>query len=127
MTTQAHSLTIILETFDLISSTTILGTLYGIVFTLYCFCARTLYLQPDNRKQAVSTLSCISFLLLCATGYLAVNARIIQLVYIEHADYPGAPLNYEASIDSTKEQYNILAGVFDLVLQTLTMAVQVSH
>jgi hypothetical protein len=118
----------LLEAFDIIGCTTILGALYGIAFMLYCLCARSLYLQlqePDKRRQARFTIGYISLQLFCATAYTALNARGIQLAYIDHADFPGGPLIYEASNQPTLRPYMIAASILDLTLQTLTMAIQV--
>src|SRR5689334_20733194 len=95
---------ILTETFDLIGSTTILGVFYGIAFTLYCLCARSLYLQlqePNKQRQTRFTLGWMTLLLFCATIYLALNAGIGQLAYIRHADFPGGPVSYEASLTNS--------------------------
>lgn len=57
------------EALDLISSTTILGVFYGIVFSLYVLCGWSLYLKlqnPDKRRQAKFSLGYISVLFFCA-------------------------------------------------------------
>lgn len=122
--------TLLLEALDLVSNTTILGTFYGIIFTLYCLCARSLYLQllkPDERRQAKFTLAYISLLFACTTAFLALNARFVQLAYINHSDFPGGPLEYEDSLDSSTKPYVISGGILDLIVKVATMAIQVSH
>lgn len=124
----SQSLLFFLETLDLIGSTTFLGALYGIIFAVYCLCAQSLYLQlrePDKRRQARFTLGYISLQFVCVTAYVALNARAMQLVYVEHADFPGGPWIYENSNDPTLTPYKIAASIIDLALQTLTMGIQV--
>ncbi len=92
------------ESLDVLGCNTILGVFYGIAFTLYCLCAQSLYPQlhkPDQRRQAGFTLGCISLLLICATSWFALNARTIQLAYINHADFLGGPLAFELEFSST--------------------------
>lgn len=118
------------EAFDLIGSTTINGVLYGITFSLYCLCAWQLYLQlqkPDKRHQAKISLVYTSVLYVCATGVLALNARIIQLAYINYANLPGGSLGYEESISSTPKSYRIPLNILNFVIEILTMAIQVRH
>lgn len=118
------------EAFDLLSSTTILGVLYGIAFTLYCHCARLLCLQlsnPGRRKQARFSLAYISLILICGTAYLALVARFMQLAYIDHANDPGGPRGFKVSYNSTTEIYGAAIGIFDLAVEVLTMAIQVSY
>lgn len=124
----SQSLLFFLETLDLIGSTTVLGALYGIAFTLYCLCVQSLYLQfrePDKRRQARFTIGYISFQFFCATAFLALNARAMQLAYIDHADFPGGPWIYENSNHPTFRPYMTAGNTLDLTLQTLTMAIQV--
>lgn len=115
------------EALDLIGCTTILGVSYGITFSLYCPCAWSLYLkiqQPDKRYRAGFTLGYISLLFFCATAYLSMNVRVIQLAYINHADFPGGPLIYEGS--SATMPYDGAAEILDFVIEVLIMAIQVS-
>ncbi len=116
------------EAIDLLSSTTVLGAFYGISFTLYCLCARSLYLQlqvPDKRRQARFALGYTSFLFLCATCILAINARLDQVSYINHADYPGGPLLYEVTHSQTTDSYVTAGATFIVIIEVLTTAIQV--
>lgn len=118
----------LLESFDLISCTTVLGAFYGITFSLYCLCARPLYLKlqnPEKRRQARFSFGYISFLFFCATSVFALNARIIQLAYVDHADFPGGPFAYEVSYSSAITRYQATATVLNFIIQVLTMAIQV--
>lgn len=116
------------EVFDVLSSTTILGVFYGITFSLYCLCARPLYLNlqnPGKRRHAMFSLGFISLLLFCATGCVAMNARIIQLAYVDHADSPGGPYVYESLYGSAVRPYQTMDGVLELIIVVLTMSMQV--
>lgn len=127
---QPQSKTLLTESFDLISNTTVLGVLHGIACTLYCLCARSLYLQtrePDKRGQARFTLAYISLLLFCSMVYFILTVRMNQLAYINHADFPGGPFAYEKTYNSTTESYEIAIGVLDMIVESLTMAIQVSY
>lgn len=120
------------EAFDLISNTTILGVFYGIAFTLYCLCVRSLYLQlqdPDLRRQTRFTICYISLLFFCSTTYLALCARMGQLAYVNHAsDFPGGPLEYEHNRPSLESTANITTtSILGLIVEILTIAMQVSY
>lgn len=105
------------------------GLFYGIAFTLYCFCVRPLYLQlqdPDKGRHTRFTFAFISLLLVCATGILALNVRMIEMLAMDHLDFPGAPLEYETSDDaSTLKRYDAVTGILDFTLEVLTMAIQI--
>lgn len=125
-----ESLLFLFETFDIITCTVAIGVLYGIAFTLYCLSAWPLYCQlqePDKRRRARFTLGCISLLLLCATGILALNSRIIQLAYIDYADFLGGPPVFELSHNSAINPYDGANTVLDFIVEAVTMAIQVSH
>ncbi len=120
----------LLEALDLIGNTTVLGVSYGIAFTLYFLCAQSLYPQlhkPDRRRQTQFTLGYISLLMFCATGVLALNARIIQLAYINHTDFPGGPLEYEGNYYTSSGSLSLACNTLDFTIEVLTMAVQVRH
>lgn len=125
----AENISFLAETFSLISCTTIIGVLYGIAFSLYCLCACQLYRKlqkPGERHQARLSLGFLSILLVCATGILALNARVIQLAYVIHdSDFPGGPLEYEAWYNSTPN--SIAGSVLDLIIEVSIMMTQVGH
>ncbi len=116
------------ETFDLIGCTIIFAVFYGIVFTLYCLCAQPLYLQlrkPDQRRQTRFTLGYIFLLLFFATGLLALNTRMVQLAYINHADLPGGPLAFENERNSSTLSLSLTGNILEFVIEVSMMAVQV--
>lgn len=63
----------------------------------------------------------------CATSYLGLKARLIQLDYINHADFPGGPLEYERSLDPTTRAHSVTIGALELIIDVSTMVIQVSH
>lgn len=118
------------EVFNLISSTTIIGVLYGATFVLYCLCAWSLYLKlrkPDKRFCTKFSFGYISFLFFCLTGLLALNSRMAQMAYINNADFPGGPLEYQRSYTSITKSYVTAGSTLNFIVEVLTMAVQVSH
>lgn len=121
---------LLLEALDVISSTTFQGAFYGITLTLYCLCARSLLLNlqtPDKQRRAQFSLFYISFLFFCITGSFAVNGRLIQVVYINHANFPGGPLEYEVSYNSTIDSNDLTGSILNCIIDVLTSAIQVSH
>ncbi len=121
----------LLESFDLFSSTTILGALYGIALALYCSCARSLYLrlqEANKQRQTLFALAYISLVLLLTTVNLALIAQIIQLDYVNHPNFPGGPFVYETSMNnSTLRPYATANGILDLAVKVMMLAIQVSH
>jgi len=118
------------EAFDLISATTISGVFYGITFSLYCLCAWPLYFKlqkPDEQRRARLSLGYISLLFLCLTGGLVLGVRLNQLAYINHADFPGGPIGYEQTYNSTTNTNYTIGGVLELTVEVLTMTIQVGH
>ncbi|EKM75188.1 hypothetical protein AGABI1DRAFT_132439 [Agaricus bisporus var. burnettii JB137-S8] len=86
--------------FELVSSTTAAGTLYGIAFSLYC-----LYLHAslpqlrglDRRRRTQFMITYSTIIMLCGLYYLVSNAWVVQDAYIKHANFPGGPVLYVSS------------------------------
>lgn len=122
---------LLIESFDLIGSTTICGISYGIALTLYFVCVRSLHLRLRKRnvygwRKASLWLGFISLAMLCATIYLVMDSRTIQMAYIKNRDQaPGGPLNYERVVLAA-QNISILAPLAFIVVAFLTMSVQVS-
>ncbi len=132
MSTPAQSKLFRYEAWDLIGSTTVHGTAYGIAFTLYCLCARSLYVQmtsdPNKRRQAKFTIGYITLLFLFMTVGLAMSSRMIQLAYIIHSDFPGnpgGPLAYESLHNLPNNAIHTVEGVLDLITKVSIMGIQV--
>lgn len=122
---------LVFESFDLIGSTTICGISYGIALTLYFICARSMCLRLRRRdehrwRNTLLWLGFISLAMLCATIYLVMDSRTIQMAYINNRDQaPGGPINYERVILAA-QNIHILAPLTFIIVALLTMFVQVS-
>lgn len=128
MSSSSQSKQFLSEGVDLLSATAILGFFYGLTFTLYCFCARQLYLQlqeSDKKKQTRFILGYISLLLFLTTSYFILCAGTIEVSYVNHANFPGGPVEYEGTFGLVSNVYWTSTGVLNLVIDTLTMAIQV--
>jgi hypothetical protein len=111
---------------ELVSTTTVASTLYGIAFTLFCLYVHALgsRLRDEDRKtQAKFMLSYSSVIMLCGLFTLVVNAWLAQDAYIKHGNYPGGPYAYEQS------QYHkplvMTEVVCQVAIDVLTSAIQV--
>ncbi len=122
MNTEYPSEAVSFEAFDLIGSTTILGILYGITFTLYCLFCRSLYLQRGK-----FTLGYTSLLLFCTTTYLALSVHMIRLTYVNHDRLPeGSSAYQEPLYGSPIDSCEAAKAVFGTIVEVLAMAIQVS-
>jgi hypothetical protein len=99
---------------------------YGIVFTLYCACARVLYFQyqkTDRRKQALFMLVYITILTIFGGLYFASNARVTQLAYVNFRNYPLGPNDYTLLMYSSP--INLLGVVTYAMIGWMTDAILV--
>jgi ABC-type glycerol-3-phosphate transport system permease component len=111
---------------ELVSSTTVAGTLYGIAFTLFYLYVHALVprLRDEDRKtQAKFMLSYSSVIMLCGLFTLIVNAWLAQDAYIKHRNYPGGPYVYEQSL--YHKPLVITEVICQVVIDVLTSAIQV--
>jgi len=58
---------------------------------LYTSCALFLWKQRKTRKHSILLLAYMSFLLAIETIFMIVQARTVQLMYIDNRNYPGGP------------------------------------
>lgn len=129
MTTHSQSRLLLFESFDLLGNTAV-GLSYGILLTLYCLCAQSLYLQLQDlykKRQARFTLAYTSFMLFCSTVYLISSSRLGQLAYIDNVNFPGEPLQYELSYNPTSNAYKAVDSILQVILEASTMVIQVGH
>ena len=61
---------------------------------LYTSCALFLWSQRKIRKSSLFLLAYITLLLAIETINVVVQAKIIQLIYIDNRNYPGGPWYY---------------------------------
>jgi hypothetical protein len=95
---------LLLNQLELVSPTTVSGTLYGISFTLFCLYVHSLAprLQDKERKlQAMFMLGFSSVIMLCGLFDLVSNTWVTQNTYIKHGNYPGGPYSYESTLFHT--------------------------
>lgn len=119
---------ILYEAANLIGSTTINGALYGIAFALYILCVRSLYPQfknADQQRRALFTFAYTSVVVICGLIFVALVTQITQLSYVVHRKFPGGPTAYEAEYLFT-QPIGITVGAFSVVVDLLTLGVQVS-
>jgi hypothetical protein len=112
---------------ELVTLTTVAGTLYGIAFTLFCLYVRLLapQLRGGNRKrQAKFMLSYSTVIMLCGLYGVVYCAWFAQDAYIKHNNYPGGPYFYIRSTYNTNPQ-TIVVFTIQTTIDALTLAIQV--
>ncbi|KDR85778.1 hypothetical protein GALMADRAFT_53579 [Galerina marginata CBS 339.88] len=73
----------------------ICGLGYGIQVVLYTSCALFLWNARRSRgRQSLFLLAYISLLFVVETIFVAVQARTVQVIYIDNRNYPGGPWAY---------------------------------
>ncbi|TFY73332.1 hypothetical protein EWM64_g10681 [Hericium alpestre] len=72
----------------------ICGVGYGIQVVLYTSCALYLWGQRKTRKNSLLILAYITVLLSVETIFEIVQARTVQLIYIDNRSYPGGPWQF---------------------------------
>jgi hypothetical protein len=112
---------------ELVTPTTVAGTLYGIAFTLFCLYVHSLAPQlwdnGDRKTQAKFMLGYSTVIMLCGLYFLVSNAWAIQNAYIKHPDTPGGPILYTESTIHTPMM--VILFTSDIVIDVLTLAIQV--
>ncbi|VDB94881.1 unnamed protein product [Peniophora sp. CBMAI 1063] len=91
---------LILRERSFLASDLISGFGYGIQFALYTTCAHYLWSQRQTRRYALVLLAYTSIAFCIQTVYVAVQARVLQHVYIDDRNYPGGPWAYYLSSQS---------------------------
>ncbi|KAJ3570809.1 hypothetical protein NP233_g4160 [Leucocoprinus birnbaumii] len=73
---------------QVVTLTTVEGTLYGLSFALYLTCCRLLLLElskdKGRRRQNFFTLSHMSLIIICYLLGLAVDAKMVQVSWVDH-------------------------------------------
>jgi hypothetical protein len=112
---------------ELVTATTVAGTLYGIAFSLFCLYVHSLVAQfsnGDRKRQAKFMLGYTTVIMLCGMYNLVSNAFVTQDAYVKHSNYPGGPFFYTESTYHTNPQ--IIVGLaFQLTVDIMTLAIQV--
>lgn len=113
---------------DLLTSTMVVGTLYGIAFTLFCLYVISLAprLRDEDRKmQAKFMLAYSCVIMICGLYNLVANAWIVQDAYIKHGEFPGGPYQYEGT--TMHSPVVITMFTCQMAIDTLTAAIQVHY
>jgi hypothetical protein len=111
---------------ELVTPTTVAGTLYGIAFTLFCLYVHSLFPRlrdGDRKRQARFMLGFSSIVMLCGLYILIGSTWVVQDAYIKHNNYPDGPAFYEGSTYHTAV---IMAEFsYQWIVDTSTSAIQV--
>ncbi|KAI0077983.1 hypothetical protein K474DRAFT_988399 [Panus rudis PR-1116 ss-1] len=84
----------------------ICGVGYGIQLVLYAACVLALWKGRNDRKYTKLLLGYITLLLCIETIFVIVQARTVQVVYIDNRNYPGGPWQY--FLNSQNDAINVL-------------------
>ncbi|THH23103.1 hypothetical protein EUX98_g8081 [Antrodiella citrinella] len=84
----------------------ITGMGYGIQLVMYVSCALFLFKQRRERKTSLYILAYITLLLAIQTIYCAVQARTVQVMYVDNRNYPGGPWQY--FLDTQSQAINVI-------------------
>ena len=68
--------------------------LTGVQLVLWATCSQYLWKQRQRGKQTGYLLCYITLLLIIETIFGIVQARTVQVIYIENRNYPGGPWQY---------------------------------
>ncbi|KAJ3528586.1 hypothetical protein NM688_g7979 [Phlebia brevispora] len=72
----------------------ICGVGFGIQLVMYSYCAAYLWKQRRVRRHSLFILSYITLIFIVETIFVAVQARTVQICYIDNRNYPGGPWQY---------------------------------
>ncbi|OSD05325.1 hypothetical protein PYCCODRAFT_1465244 [Trametes coccinea BRFM310] len=70
------------------------GVGYGILLILWTSCTVCLWNKRKGSWTTLALLCYITLLLFIETGFSIVQARTVQMIYIENRNYPGGPWDY---------------------------------
>jgi len=85
------------DSINLVSSTTIASTAYGIMFTLYlicCYFLKARMAHRNERRRSIFLIWYITAMFVCGTIYTATTTQATADSYVYHADFPGGPSTY---------------------------------
>lgn len=64
------------------------GTGYGVQLVLYTSCALFLWKRRKHGRQPMLLLAYMTAMLLIESLFIAVQARTVQMIYIDNRNYP---------------------------------------
>lgn len=112
---------------ELVSPTTVAGTLYGIAFTLFCLYVHSLaphYQDQDRKGRAKFMLGYSSIIMVFGLYIVVTNTWYIQDAYIKHGDFPGGPYAYALSAIHTQPAI-FTSFICQFSIEIMTSAIQV--
>lgn len=71
-----------------------LPSVSGIQLVLYTSCALFLWKKRKERKSALFLLAYITALIMVETIFVIIQARTVQVLYVDNRNYPGGPWAY---------------------------------
>ncbi|KAJ7125211.1 hypothetical protein C8R44DRAFT_619272 [Mycena epipterygia] len=82
------------------------GTGYGIQLVLYTSCALFLWKRRKHGRQPMLLLAYMTAMLLIESLFIAVQARTVQMVYIDNRNYPTGP--WQFFLDTQAAAVNVI-------------------
>ncbi|KAJ7099444.1 hypothetical protein B0H15DRAFT_547168 [Mycena belliarum] len=79
---------------NFVAGDVVVGTGYGIQLVLYTTCAAYLWKRRRNGRQPLLLLAYMTCMLLIESLFVAVQARTVQMIYIDNRNYPGGPWQF---------------------------------
>ena len=98
-------------------------------FVLWAICALYLRRQQKKGRKTFYLLCYITLLLAIETAYAVVQARTVQLMYVENRNYPGGPWQYFLDTQNLPVNVIFTAAVFSLTFlcDLLVVRSYISH
>jgi len=90
------------------------GVGYGIQLFLFVMCATYLWNSRKIRKQSMFLLIYITILLAIESMFEVVQARTVQVIYIDNRNYPGGPWAYFLATQNLPINVIFIASLFTL-------------
>ncbi|KAJ7188880.1 hypothetical protein C8R46DRAFT_1056057, partial [Mycena filopes] len=90
----------------------VVGAGYGIQFMLWFNCARFLWGRRKFGRQAMFLLVYMTTMLLIESLFVAVQARTVQMIYIDNRNFPGGPWTFFLASQSAAVNVIFYATLF---------------
>ncbi|KAJ6590060.1 hypothetical protein DFH09DRAFT_1140782 [Mycena vulgaris] len=84
----------------------VVGTGYGVQLVLFASCALFLWKRRKNGRQHMLLLAYMTWMLLLKTLFVAVQARTVQMIYIDNRNYPLGP--WQFFLDTQSAAVNVI-------------------
>ncbi|KAF7293995.1 hypothetical protein MKEN_01445600 [Mycena kentingensis (nom. inval.)] len=91
---------------NFIAGDCIAGVGYGAQLVLFISCARFLWQRRRHGRQPMFLIAYMTLMLLIESLFLAVQARTVQMVYIDNRNFPGGP--WEFFLQSQTAAVNVM-------------------